>query len=141
MIVTPDIEDVVTRPFPDTDAGKRLGEFRAWLDAFSEHGEISVCEDPYKKPPDAMLARVAPVEAEFWSIRITDPEDTPGIRALGAFAAKDTFVALIWDFRENIASFNEEVESVQEMWSDLFGTEPPFSGGSVDDYLSNYRIV
>jgi hypothetical protein len=70
-----------------------------------------------------MLARVHPVEKEFWSIRITAPEDTPGIRSLGAFSNKDDFVALTWDKREIIADeFNEEVTSTIECWKDYFGT-------------------
>jgi hypothetical protein len=47
-------------------------------------------------------ARVHPVKAEFWSIRVTAPEDTPGIRVLGAFADKDKFIALTWDYREDM---------------------------------------
>ncbi len=117
----------------------RREELRVWLDAFSEGGEISVAEDPHKKPPDAMLARVDPVADEFWSIRITEPEDTSGIRALGAFAAKDTFVALTWDYREHIGEdFNDAVADAREAWRDLFGDEPPFSGENLDEYLSNY---
>lgn len=100
MIVTQDILAAVTPPFPADERGVRLAEYRAVLDAFSEGGEFSVAEDPDRKPYDAMLARVHPVAAEFFSIRVTDPEETPGIRSLGAFVDKDTFVALIWDFRE-----------------------------------------
>ena len=84
--MSPDILAVITPPFPETEKGKRLSEFRAWLDAFMEGSEISVAQDPDQKPPDAMLARVKPVEDEFWSIRVTEPEKTPGIRSLGGFA-------------------------------------------------------
>ena len=73
MIITPDILAVVTPPFPDSEEGERLGEFRNWLDGFSEWSQISVTENPFEKPEDAMLARVHPVEDEFWSIRVTGP--------------------------------------------------------------------
>lgn len=142
MIVTPDVLAAVSFPLPDTEEGRRLGEFRYWLDGFSELSQISVAEDPFKKPQDTMLARVGPVEAEFWSIRITAPEDTPGIRCLGAFAEKDKFIALMWDCRELIGNnFSEEVEAAQAMWRDLFGIEPPLSGDTLDDYLTNYYSV
>jgi hypothetical protein len=88
MYISSDILSVVTPPFPDTPQGERLGELRAWLDSFIEGCELTVAEDPDNKPPDTMLARVHPVEDNFWAIRVTLPEDTPGIRAFRALPAK-----------------------------------------------------
>ena len=114
----------------------------AWLDGFIEGNELSVAEDPNQKPPDAMLARVKPVEKEFWSIRVTDPEETPGIRSLGAFSDKDEFVALTWEKREVIQNqFDEEVASAIQVWGDYFGSETPHRGDSLDEYLTTYRSV
>lgn len=138
MYVSPEISALTARPFPNTFEGVRLGEFAAWLDAFSEHGMISVSQDPDNKPHDTMLARVRPVEAEFWSIRVTDPKCTPGIRALGAFVGKDAFVTLTWDYREMIVNFDEEVAAAREAWRDLFDSVPPHSGNNLSDYLTNY---
>ena len=138
MVVSNDIMAVVDAPFPETDMGQRLAELRQMLDAFSEGGQLSVSEHPYDKPPDTHLARVDPVSLEFWSIRVTDPEETAGVRVFGAFADKDTFVALTWEFREHIQLFDEEVKAVKEAWEDLFGSEPPLSGERLDEYLSNY---
>jgi hypothetical protein len=87
-----------------------------------------------------MLARVDPVEKEFWSIRVTDPAETPGIRSLGGFSGFDEFVALRWEYRENIDVFDEEVTATIEAWRDLFKSEPPHSGSNLDEYLSQYRI-
>jgi hypothetical protein len=141
LFVSPEVLAAVSPPFLDDERGRRLGEFRAWLDGFLEGGEISVAQDPNRKPSDAMLARVAPVENEFWSIRVTEPEDTSGIRALGAFAGKDKFICLTWDYREGIAIFDDEVQMVRALWRDLFGSETPFKGESLDEYLTNYRAV
>jgi hypothetical protein len=142
IVVSPDILAAVSPPFPETEQGQRRQEFRHWLDAFSEGGEISVAQNPRQKPPEAMLARVEPVGEEFWSIRVTDPDSTPGIRAFGAFLGKDKFVALTWEYREQIgADFDDEVTSVREMWCDLFGEEPPFFGDTLDEYLTNYIAV
>lgn len=138
MYVTPEISDLTTPPFPDTEKGDRLAVLAAWLDAFSEHGEFSVSEDPDNKPPSTMLARVHPTDAEFWSIRVTEPECTAGIRILGAFVAKDEFMALTWEYREFIASFDGEVEAVRDEWRDLFGALRPHSGNNVSDYLTNF---
>ena len=142
MIVSADILAAVSPPFADTEQGRRLGEFRAWLDNFMEGGEITVAEDPFNKPPGAMLARVDPVKDEFWAIRVTEPDETPGIRGFGAFDAQDEFIALTWDYREMIAAgFYQEVILVRDTWRDYFGLASPFSGGSLDEYLTNYSAV
>jgi hypothetical protein len=141
MIVSSDILAVVTPPFPDTEQGKRLGELRAWFDSFIEGAEITVSEHPDRKPPDAMLSRVHPVDAEFWSIRVTEPGDTAGIRALGAFARVDQFIALTWEYREYMTDFDSHVEAVIQSWHDLFGNDPPLGGENLDEYLSFYRTV
>jgi len=56
---------------------------------------------------------------------------------LGGFAGKDKFIALIWDFREDIENFEDVVDDVRTAWTALFGDEPPHSGVTLDDYLSN----
>jgi len=141
MIVSPDILAAATPPFADTEEGLRLGEFRAWLDAFSEGAEMSVAEDPFRKPPDAMLARVHPIDRELWSIRVTSPEDTPGIRSLGGFGGKDRFVALTWGYREQMEVFEAEVDEAADAWIALFDQENPHCGESLHEYLTNYRAV
>jgi hypothetical protein len=142
MIVAPDILAAVSPPFPDDEEGRRLGEFRAWLDSFVEGCELSVAEDPDRKASDAMLARVHPVADEFWSIRVTEPEDTPGIRAFGAFGSKDMFIALTWERRELIGGrFNEAVDELRASWRDCFRSERPFRGDRLDEYLTNFRAV
>jgi len=139
MIVSADIIAAVTPPFPDTEDGLRRAEFRGWLDGFLEGGEISVAEDPDKKPRNTMLARVHPTDAEFWSIRVTDPNDTAGIRSLGAFAGYDEFVALDWEYREHMSDFDMDVQSAMDHWRDIFGDCAPHDGDSLDEYLSNSR--
>lgn len=142
MYVSPDIAAVVEPPFADTLEGRRLGEFRALLDAFMLGAEISVSEDPYDKPPHTQLARVCPVDAEFWSFRVTEPEETSGIRALGAFHATDEFIALRWGFREQIGHrFNEEVVETREDWQDIFDDIPPHKGVRLNEYISESAVA
>lgn len=142
MYVSSDIMAVVTPPFADTVDGERMGEFRACLEGFMLGGELSVAEDPDNKPRETMLARVHPIEKEFWAIRVTDPEETPGIRAFGAFSDKDEFVALTWEKREVIDDqFDEEVKAAIEMWSDYFSPETPHEGSSLNEYLTICRAV
>jgi hypothetical protein len=139
LYISPDISAVVSFPFADTPEGVRLGEFRAWLDDFIEGAEISVSESPRGKPPDTDLARVCPVEKEFWSIRVTVPDDTAGIRSLGAFSDTDEFVALTWEMRERIDDFDDAVESAIQVWGDYFDSESPHRGDSLNEYLTIFH--
>jgi hypothetical protein len=90
-----------------------------------------------------MLARVENVEDEFWSIRVTEPIDTAGIRSFGAFFALNEFVAVTWGMRDDIRDeFDEAVAEAQERWKDLFRAEEPHSGDDLDEYLTNcYRAL
>jgi hypothetical protein len=142
MFVSNEIYEAVCPPFPEHRDGLRLSEFRQLLDAFLEGGEFSVALDPDRKPSDALLARVHPVEAHVWDLRSIAPK--PGIRALGAFSEKDTFIALTWDYRENLDSpgaWAHEIERCRTLWRELFGTQPPFHGATLDEYLSNFTAV
>jgi hypothetical protein len=141
LFVTPEIDALTKTPFADTELGERHAALAAYFDAFSELNEVTVSESPHSKPWDVMLARVAPPTLDFWSMRIIDPEDTPGIRVLGGFCYLDGFVELIWAFREEISNFNDEVESIREVWTDYFGDARPHSGETLDEYLTNYYRV
>ena len=86
--------------FSDSRDGVRHASLRDFLDGFSMGEPLTVSEHPHAKPGHVMLSRVDPVEDEIWSFRCLAP--APGIRVLGRFAAKDCFIALDWDYRENI---------------------------------------
>jgi hypothetical protein len=129
----------VQPPFGENYSEQRRAYFRDALDAFTNHYRINVAENPFNKASDAMLARVDPVRAEFWDIRAIDPPQ--GIRCFGAFADHNVFVALTWDYRENITDFGDAVAACVSLWSDLFGPISPHSGDSLDAYLSNYKSV
>jgi hypothetical protein len=141
IYVSTEILHDVSPPFADTRDGQRLVEFRQTLDAFVEGAEFSVADDPDTKPTDAMLARVHPVNAHIWDIRSIAPR--PGIRALGGFLARDEFVALTWDYRENLdgpGKWDEEIARCQSIWRELFGDVEPFDGAS-HECLTNFYPV
>jgi hypothetical protein len=139
MWVTEDVYDSVQPPFSEDYDGERLWRFRGSLDAFTNHYKISVAEDPFYKASDVFLARVHEVAEEFWDIRTMEPPS--GIRCFGCFAGADEFVALTWNYRENIGNFNEAVRECMGVWNNLFGSLTPHSGDSLDAYLSNYWPV
>ena len=135
LFVTPEVLRAITPPFPATPAGLHA-EFRQQLDAFLELGFVTVGEDPKTKASDALMARVAPVEWEFFDFRITSPY--PAIRAFGGFSERDTFVIVTWRYRDVIdKGFDAEVLRCKHEWEKLFGRTPPFKGKNIDDYLSN----
>jgi hypothetical protein len=136
VYVSPAIMAAIEPPFPNTKEGLRRGEFRAWLDAFMLGAEISVCEDPDLKPPQTDFARVKPVEADFWSIRVLDPSDTAGLRSIGAFHDKNEFIALRWDYREKIDDFDAEVDEARLDWRDIFNALTPHQGDWIHEYLT-----
>jgi hypothetical protein len=145
MYVSADVHEAVMGPFPDTLEGRRRGEFWAWMEAWMYGAEIAVSEHPFDKLPETQLARVSPVEAEFWSIRIPPPLDergnpiAGGIRSLGAFHDFDEFIALIWEYRDIIdRDFDACVQAVQEAWSDIFSSEPPHKRDKLHEYLSRF---
>ena len=69
-------------------------------DDFTEGGFITVAENPFDKDARAIMARTHPITEEVWDFRCLDPR--PGIRAFGNFAETDVFIALAWNFRENL---------------------------------------
>jgi hypothetical protein len=139
LFVSQEILEAFASPLP-ADRATSLADFRQNLDAFLEGGELSVAEDPFEKDAYAMLARVSPVDNEFWDFRVTTPK--PQIRAFGGFAEKDTFVLVTWEYRDVIDDeFDAAVERCRVEWQKLFGRVTPFKGNSLDAYLSNYIPV
>ena len=142
--VSSEIMEVVDGPpFEDTPEGEWYGRFRLWLDLFVDGARLWVSQDPRGKPSETQLARVEDVEDEFWSIRVTEPNDRAGIRALGGFHALDEFIAVTWAMRRDIgADFNDAVAEAQERWKVLFGQQDvPHRGDSLHEYLTNFQEV
>ena len=138
LFVSADVWDGANPPWPRHRTGLRHIEFRAALDHFTQGYTINVAEDPFTKPRHAFMARVHPVQRQVWDIRCLGPDQ--GIRCFGCFAGKDRFVAITWDFRENI-TFESADSECREAWDALFSPLQPLTGTSLDEYLSNYVAV
>lgn len=122
----------------DSRDGWRHIELRDFLDGFSLGNRLTMSQHPHAKPGYVMLSRVHPVEAEIWSFRCLEPP--PGIRVLGHFAAKDCFVVLDWDYRENLDEedgWDKIVHECRVAWRDLFGNLPPYQGSQIHEYISS----
>jgi hypothetical protein len=133
LLISERIRSDFMPPWPDTIEGERRAGARALLDAFSNGDFFTVGQDPHNKDPDAMMARVDPTGDEVFDFRSFDCRQ--GLRIFGCFIEKDEFIALTWDFREDVDWDNATAECMAE-WRRLFGDLLPHSGDSIDDYLS-----
>ena len=137
MLIAERIRDDFFGPWPDTVEGERLASARSLLDAFTCGGYITVGEDPHNKDPEAVMARVDPTAEEVFDFRSFDCR--AGVRIFGCFTDRDEFIALTWDFRENLLTPQDWDDAVAECmaeWRKLFGDLPPHSGDTIDAYIS-----
>jgi hypothetical protein len=141
LFVSKTIQAAASPPWPRGRNGDRHAQMRAWLDTFASGRRISVAEEPRKKPRTTFMARTDPKSADVFDIRCINP--IPGIRVLGRFSEKDTFVALKWDYRENMngSDFDDAVIRCADEWKRLFPGIPLFAGRTLDDYLTNFVPV
>lgn len=140
VFISKELAEILSPPWPTTWEGRRHARLRALFDAFTDGDFITIAENPHDKEARAILARVDPVREEVFDFRCLDPQ--PGIRAFGCFAETDRFVALTWDYRENIEDWPAEVARCRSHWNRLFGGLPPFKGTQLNEYVSyNFRAV
>ena len=103
------------------------------MDDFVAGGYVTVAQDPFDKDASSIMARVHPVESEIFDFRCLDPK--PQIRILGRFAASDTFIALAWDFRDDI-DWDEIVSETEATWNELFPDTNPLKRDNINGYIS-----
>ena len=143
ILLSKQVADAVISPdggMPDDD---RLGYFRGDLDAFAMGEGITIASDPFAKESDAILAPVHPVSSLAWDIRVLEPPN--GIRCMGFFAAKDVFIALAWDYREDIEEredWADLVDDCRAKWDQMLYPFTPHSGEFPHAYISKpLRVV
>lgn len=142
LIVSEEVRDCVAPPWAENWMGQRHSEFRGVLDSFTRGDWMAVCEKPFMKPDDTDVARVDPVTDEIWDIRCINPNAR--IRCFGAFGGKDFFIALTWQYREDLScrdEWEDEINRCKSRWDQLFNPLGRFQGASLDEYLSNFTAV
>jgi hypothetical protein len=142
LFVSQEIYRVANPPWEATDLAARYARMRAYLDAWTEGRLISITDRPYRKPKPTYMARIDPAPDEVFDIRCIDPH--PGIRVIGCFADRDLFIALTYTGREDLPTsrdWRNEREACKAAWRRLFPTYTPFTGASLNDYISAHFYV
>lgn len=143
LFVSEEINRIAHPPWPETSSGRRFARMRSYLDSWSGGRLISIADDPYHKPKRTFMARIDPSQDEVFDIRCRSPK--PGIRILGCFADQDLFIALTIAGHEDLTTekeWRDEREACKAAWRRLFPTYQPFSGATLNEYVSNkFHIV
>jgi hypothetical protein len=141
LLVNEEVHRLVTGPWETQREEVRAGRLWADFDRFIEGRLISVSlNGPYSKPRTTFMARLDPPEDDVIEIRSRDPK--PGIRVFGRFADKDTYVALNWEYRENLGGpqdreFDREREICKTKWRHFFHTYPSICGADINEYFTD----
>jgi hypothetical protein len=129
--------EMLREPFSNDADGAVEALARGVVDRFiSADTTLTVGLDPFTKRHDAILARVHPPDHECWDIRCLIPNDQ--IRIFGRFAEFDTFVALHWDYRDNLRTrqdWKDAVHETRQRWGAIF-TQAPLTKTRAADYVS-----
>lgn len=122
---------------------KREMYIRPQLDVFVSGGLINIGWNPRDKDSSAHIARTDPPYLEVWDIRCTARK--PGIRVFGRFVEFNHFVALTYEYREQLesdADWTRAQERCKQKWQNLFPDQPLFSPTKASGYVSEpYAIV
>lgn len=136
IFVSRSIWQTAQRPFSDDEFGELHEGMRATLDHFSMGGFLSVRWDPSSKKGRPVLARLDPTTSDCWDFRCLEPK--PGMRVVGHFSEADVFVALAWEYRDNLKTGTEwkiQVGAVRAEWNRLF-SYAPHTGNQLSDFVT-----
>ena len=85
------------------------------------------------------LHRLCPPPPEIWEIRVTEP--LVRARLLGRFADPDTLILTRFHTRgllgdKGSVGWAAAMTHCVDTWQDAFGVQPPFSGTTIHDYVT-----
>lgn len=143
------VNKLFTGPWTDQDWKNRCVVLSVDFESFVSGDPISVARNPRK----AKTAYMSQLEKSFertWDIRSREP--APGIRVLGRFSEKDTFIALHWDLRKNLDEYgspawNAAISHCKHNWRRLLhpyepvGDNQKVSEANLHDYISNNTFL
>ena len=147
VYAAPELQGMLAGPWPSKEWEERCGELQAYFDRFLDGSmNVPVAKNPMKGKT-SLFKRLLPNRDEVWEMRVRDPK--PGIRVFGRFAAQDTFIALDWWKREDLAgpqskTWRDAIVGCKTQWANLFPAYNAFKADPIDDYaqyISNIFLV
>lgn len=153
VLLGEEIRDLLMFDSQDTVRASRCTVLRADLEHFAS-GKFVTCRLSPDHRKSALLARLDPPKRGIFEIRCQEPR--PGLRILGGFPCKDTFVALTWaprsvavpwsrkkPLKNDAKAWRRIVKNTQKQWKDLFAEEfAPLEGDNIHDIISeNFDLV
>jgi len=152
LFLSKDVMDLVDTYRTKAAEARRCEAFRQELDDFVKGGQVGVCLRPFEANEDAKLGLLHPPEDGIWDIRSVNP--SPGLRVVGAFAEKNSFIGLEWAPRSkeflgrqplgdrNSREWRDIIGNAKAHWRRLFSSWEPRTGDKLDEYLStNCHLV
>ncbi len=150
VLLSPEINKLVSPPWPDTEMGIRCAQLRAEMEDILAGERLVVSWAPAGKARDYhQIARLEPLEDNIFDIRSVEPP--PALRILFHFAEKDVLVThfcsprsvpVHWLDRVPLLdrrskAWRKAIVESNANWSVLFPHYSPHSGTKIDDFLSN----
>lgn len=133
IFITPDLKRFILGPWDNVDDEIRGNKLYGDLEVFIKGEIVQVSRLARRKPPNTYMSPTSPRTDEIFSIRSTNPK--PQIRVIGAFSEPDHFVALSYEFRDQI-NWDDEIEYCIGKWRSLLAPFPRHSGEFPNDYIS-----
>lgn len=148
VLMSPEINALVSGPWTDDLMGDRCGRLQANLENILAGNRLTVCWEPFRARQRHQIGRLEPVEDGVFDIRSVEK---PGLRVFFQFAEKDVLVLLTCSPRsvpvpwlkrlpllaKELKEWKEAVFETKREWLKLFPSHPSLKGGSVSDCLSN----
>jgi hypothetical protein len=148
VLMSSEIHNLVSGPWPDGPMGVRCGYLRADLESFVANDVMTVSWSSFEAR-DAKMGRLHPLADEVWDLRSQAPP--PGLRVFCRFAEKDVLVALTCSprsvpvpwldriplLRRNSRAWRDPVVGCRREWDVLFPAHQPLVGVNLNDYISN----
>ncbi len=152
LFVSKEIHDLVKGPWDSQEAEKRCAPLLAELENFVTGGVIAICIEPFKAAKSkAFMGILDPTRDGVWDIRSMKPK--PGLRLLGLFSKKNTFLAFIPAARSTKCNFvsrgplggadskewADAIHDTKQLWMRHMLPWKPVNGDNPDAYLTNYN--
>lgn len=152
VLMSAEINRLVSGPWESTLMGDRCARLRANLENIMSGARLTVCWDPFKARDYHQIGRLHPPQDFMFDIRSVDQ---PGLRATFHFAEKDVLIVHLCSPRSlpipwlrrlplggrGSRAWRDATMESNALWGELFPGFRPHSGDHIDDLLSNAVLV